>query len=386
MERADCVVIGAGIIGLACARALAQAGRGVLILEAASRFGAGISSRSSEVVHAGLYYPPASLKTRLCVEGRERLYDYCRRRHIPHHRCGKLLAACSPPQHDALAAIAAQARDNGIDDLRLLSAAEARRLEPPLRCHSACLSPSTGIVDSHALMLSLLGDAERDGAVLAREATVIAGECRNNGHRLTIRETRGGAQHSLLAAVVVNAAGLDAIALARRFHGLSPAHIPPAWLAKGSYFALSGKAPFSRLIYPLPQTGGLGIHLTLALDGSARFGPDVEWLPGEFPVSGKNTALPSTCDYRVNPQRQSAFADAVRRYWPSLPVERLQPAYAGIRPKLHGPDRAFADFRIDGATTHGVTGLINLFGIESPGLTASLAIAERVAAGLINEK
>lgn len=382
MERFDCIVIGAGVVGLACARALARRGREVVILEAAARFGSGISSRSSEVIHAGLYYPAGSLKAQLCARGRQQLYDYCAQRHIPHRRCGKLLIACSAAQIGGLAAIADQARSNGVDDLQELSLPQVRRLEPQLRCSAAQWSPSTGIVDCHALMLSLLGDAERHGATLVTNTAVVAGQCSPVGeHRLTIAETDRATRHHIATSLIVNAVGLAAVNLARRFAGVDNAFIPAQHFAKGNYFSLSGKAPFSRLIYPLPEPGGLSIHLTLDLNGSARFGPDVEWLA---PASDRDT--PSLLDYyspqhyRVSSARRDSFIDAIRAYWPALPCERLQAGYAGIRPKLHCRHEAAADFRIDGQAVHGIPGLINLFGIESPGLTAALAIGDHVAA------
>ncbi len=383
MDHADCIVIGAGVIGLACARKLAQQGRDVLIIEAEKRFGTGVSSRSSEVIHGGLYYPAGSLKATLCIRGKMLLYEYCAEHAIPHRRCGKLLVACAGAQQNALEQITGQARINGVDDLQALSAAQAKRFEPALRCTAALLSPSTGILDSHKLMLSLLGDAERHGATLVCNTVAEHLEYRPNAPlKLTVREAVSGARHRLSANAIVNAAGLDAIALARRFDGLDGKHIPIANFVKGSYFSLRGHAPFSRLIYPLPQRGGLGIHLTLDLHGSARFGPDVEWLtPPE-----NAAAIPEGAPYPLEPalfdvdaSRRDAFINAIRHYWPELPAERLQPGYAGIRPKIHGADENGADFRIDGTATHGIPGLINLFGIESPGLTASLAIAEHVS-------
>ena len=358
MNELDCVVVGAGVVGLAIARKLAESGHEVILLEAAERFGTGISARNSEVIHAGLYYPGNSLKARLCVRGRELLYAYCQSRGIAHRRCGKLIVATDAAQQDALHAIARQAADNGVDDLRWLSADEARALEPALRCTAALLSPATGIVDSHALMLALLGDAERAGAVLAVNTPVTDVEVRGDGFVVHTPEL------ALHARLLINCAGLGAQALARRIDGLDAAHAPPLALAKGNYFSLQGKTPFSRLIYPAPEAHGLGVHLTLDLAGQARFGPDVEWVEHE--------------DYAVNPARAGVFYQAIRRYWPGLPDGALVPAYAGIRPKPHLPGEAGRDFIISGPDEHGVPGLINLFGIESPGLTASLALAEMV--------
>ncbi len=361
MEEVDTVVVGAGVVGLACARALAMAGREVLILEAAERFGSGISSRNSEVVHAGLYYPPGSLKARLCLRGRELLYGYCGERQLAHRRCGKLLVAATPEQFARLQAIRANAEACGVDDLRLLERAAMHGLEPELQGAAALISPCTGIVDSHALMLSLLGDAERHGATLATHAAVAALQPTPQGLKLSIG---GEAPLELTARHVVNAAGLGANALAASA-GLGPQHAPPLSYARGNYFVLQGRVPFSHLIYPIPEQAGLGIHLTLDLAGQARFGPDVEWI-----------AAPS---YEVDPARAEAFYLAIRRYWPGLPDGALQPGYAGVRPKLSGPGEAAADFRIDGPAVHGIDGLVNLLGIESPGLTASLAIGEEVA-------
>lgn len=359
MERIDCAVIGAGVVGLSVARALAARGREVLILEAATAFGTGISARNSEVIHAGIYYPENSLKARLCVRGRQLLYAYCEERVIPHRRCGKLIVATNDHQTVGLERLATQGRANGVNDLRWLEAQDAKALEPALQCTAALLSPSTGIVDSHALMLSLLGDAERDGATLALKTPVLAGDCQMNGIVLQTPEM------SLEAACVVNCGGLGAQPLARKLDGLPQESVPPLHFAKGNYFSLQGRSPFSHLIYPAPEAHGLGVHLTLDLAGQARFGPDVEWIREE--------------NYEVAPQRADNFYGAIRNYWPDLPDGSLQPAYAGIRPKPHAPDEPGRDFIIAGPETHGIPNLINLFGIESPGLTSSLALAELVA-------
>jgi L-2-hydroxyglutarate oxidase LhgO len=361
MDEIDSVVIGAGVVGLAIARALALARREVLILEREFQFGSGVSARNSEVVHAGIYYPQGSLKARFCVAGRKLLYDYCRERGIAHRQCGKLIVAVSGEQSAAEATRQKAAR-NGVDDLVWLSEAEAKRLEPELSCTGALLSPSTGIVDSHGLMLSLLGDAEAHGAIIAYGANVTG--LTPAGGRIAVTVNDEDAP-SLLARLVVNSAGLDAVAVARRIAGFPAEHIPRAYLAKGNYFTLSGKSPFSRLIYPMPEPGGLGTHLTLDIGGQARFGPDVQWI--EKP------------DYIVDLARVEKFQTAIRRYWPGLKDGQLNPGYVGIRPKIVGPGEPDADFRIEGPATHGVPGVFNLFGIESPGLTSSLAIAEEVA-------
>lgn len=363
-DQVDCVVVGAGVVGLAVARQLALDGREVLMVECNAAWGSETSARNSEVIHAGLYYPPGSLKARLCLRGRGLLYAYCAARGIPHRRCGKLVLA-QARQLAELQDLAERARANGVDDLRLLDAAEVRELEPQLRCGAALLSPSTGIVDSHGLMLALLGEAEAHGATLALSSAVGALRPDGDGVALFLR---GEAAPLLRARWVINAAGLGAAALAGAIEGFPPQWLPRLRYAKGSYFALAGRSPFSRLIYPLPEPGGLGVHLTLDLAGQARFGPDVEWI--------------DTPEYRIDAGRAASFAAAIRAWWPGLEQGRLAPAYAGVRPRLHGPGEPAADFRIDGPAAHGVPGIVNLFGIESPGLTASLAIAERVAAML----
>ncbi|GCL66089.1 NAD(P)/FAD-dependent oxidoreductase [Pseudaquabacterium pictum] len=362
MEDVDAVVIGAGVVGLAVARALAQAGREVLILEAENAFGTGTSSRNSEVMHAGIYYPTGSLRARLCVRGKQLLYDFCASHGVAHQRCGKLIVAATADELPALDRLLATAHANGVPDLQRLGAAEAQALEPALHCVGALLSPSTGIIDSHGLMLALLGDAEAAGAVLALCAPVQAGRCTPQGIELDV----GGEEPmQLRARTVVNSASLQAPALARQFKGLDAAHIPHDHLAKGCYFTLPGRAPFSRLVYPAPgQSSHLGVHLTLDLGGQARFGPSFEWV--------------DAIDYTVDAAGADHFYAEVRRYWPGLPDCVLQPGYAGIRPKISGPGEPAADFRIDGPAVHGVPGLVNLFGIESPGLTSSLAIADLV--------
>lgn len=361
MDEFDCVVIGAGVVGLAVARALALQGREVLVLEAEGAVGTGTSSRNSEVIHAGIYYAAGSLKARLCVEGKQALYAYAQERGLPHRRCGKLIVATSEAQVAQLDTILAKARSNGVDDLVLLTGEEARSLEPKLVCLAALHSPSTGIIDSHALMLSLQGDLENAGGMLALKSPLEHAVCRPNGIELT-----GQDGTTLRCASVVNAAGLTAPWLARRFEGLPPSSVPEAHFAKGNYFTLAGRAPFERLIYPVPEAAGLGVHLTLDLGGQAKFGPDVQWVD-------------SPEDLVVDPRRGDGFYAEVRRYWPALPDGALIPGYAGIRPKISGPDEPARDFMIAGPQAHGVPGLVNLFGIESPGLTSSLAIGRHVA-------
>jgi L-2-hydroxyglutarate oxidase LhgO len=362
LDTIDCLVIGAGVVGLAVARALSCAGREVIVVEAENAIGSGTSSRNSEVIHAGIYYPTGLVKTRLCVEGKAMLYDFCREYGVPHKRCGKLIVAADEAETKKLLALDTQARANGVTDLVWLTGAEARALEPQLKGERALLSPSTGIVDSHALMLALRGDAEEHGAMVALETPVVSGRVEADG---VVIETGGAEPMQLEASLVVNAAGLGAQAVARAIEGMPADKIPPLHLAKGNYFALSVRSPFSRLVYPMPAEGGLGVHLTLDLAGQARFGPDVEWL--------------ETISYDVDPWRCESFYAAIRTYWPDLPDGALQPAYAGIRPKIARPGGSSTDFLVQTASDHGVRGLVNLFGIESPGLTACLAIAEAVA-------
>jgi len=365
MDRVGCIVVGAGVVGLAVARALALRGVETVIVEKAEAIGTETSSRNSEVIHAGIYYAPGSLKARLCVTGRAMLYDYAAAKDVPHRRCGKLIVATSPRQLAVLETIAGHAAANGVA-LTMLTAAQAMALEPALSCHGALLSPETGILDSHALMAALLADAEAAGAQLALGTSVTRIE--SSPHGFAIETEAAGERFVLAADAVVNAAGLWASQVARAMCGLDPAHVPVTLYARGSYYAAPGRPAFSHLIYPVPEPGGLGVHLTLDLGGSMRFGPDVEWI--------------DAVDYRVNPDRQAHFESEIRRYWPGLPQGALAPTYCGIRPKISGPGEPAADFRIDGPETHGIPGLVNLFGIESPGLTSSLAIAEEVAARL----
>jgi L-2-hydroxyglutarate oxidase LhgO len=364
MDRIDTVIVGAGVVGLALARECALRGHETLILERAPRCGTGVSARSSEVIHAGIYYPQGSLKARLCVAGRERLYEFCQRHGVGHRRCGKLIVAATAPECPALDALAIAAAANGVE-LVALSAAEARALEPELSCFAALHSPRTGIVDSGGLMLALLGEAQAHGAHLSTGSTLTRVVVAEDGMRLGVN----GCEPALIARRLVNCAGICAPAVARLMEGLpGTERLPRTHFARGNYFALQGRAPFRHLIYPLPPAGGLGIHLTLDLAGGARFGPDVEWLGSE--------------DYTVNVRRLPQFESSIRTWWPALPQGALQPAYAAIRPRITAEGEPLADFCIEDATVHGVRGLINLFGIESPGLTASLALASEVAARL----
>ena len=362
----ECVVAGAGAVGLACARALALRGREVVVLERHEAIGTEVSARNSEVIHAGIYYPAGSLRARLCVEGRHRLHDYMKAHNVPHRHCGKFIVATDEAQLGELGLIWARARENGVDDLHMLSGADAMETEPALSVHGVLVSPSTGILDAHAYMLALRGDVEDHGGAIAFGAALERAEAAPGGFLLHVGGTR------LKCRVLINSAGLSAPALARRIEGLDAAHVPKEYFAKGNYFTLAGRAPFSRLIYPVPEPGGLGVHLTLDMGGQARFGPDVEWIA---PINGE-------LDYAVDPKRGDAFYAAIRRYWPGLKDGQLAPAYAGIRPKIHGPREPAADFVISGPEAHGLPGLVNLFGIESPGLTASLAIAAEAAARL----
>ena len=367
MEQIDCVVIGAGVVGLAVARALALQGREVMVLEAADAIGTGTSSRNSEVIHAGIYYPQGSLKAGLCVLGRQLLYAYCAERGISHSRCGKLIVATSDTQARQLRAILAKAAANGVTDLVLLTREEAQLMEPRLECVAALHSPSTGIVDSHGLMLALQGDLENTGGLVVLNSAIAHACCVQGA---IILEAKDGTE--LRALSVVNAAGLQAQALAQRFDGLPAQCVPPSFYAKGNYFTLSGRSPFSRLIYPVPEAAGLGVHLTLDLGGQAKFGPDVQWVD-------------SPDDLVVDAARGDAFYAEVRKYWPGLQDGTLIPGYAGIRPKIQAPHEAASDFLIQGPADHGVPGLVNLFGIESPGLTSSLAIGAYVGEMLQKE-
>lgn len=367
MDKVECVVVGAGVVGLATARRLAQAGLEVIVVEAAGDIGTGTSSRNSEVIHAGIYYPAGSLMARMCVAGKKALYAYCDQRGIPYRRCGKLIVATADNERDKLTSIKAHAEANGVDDMRVLTGEEARALEPALNCVGALLSPSTGIVDSHAYMLALRGEIEDAGGALAFHAPLLRGKAVSGGFEV---EIGGETPMALQCRMLINSAGLSAPAIARAIDGMPPEHIPTSYYAKGNYFSCSTRAPFSHLIYPVPEPGGLGVHLTIDLGGQAKFGPDVEWVESPDVAS---------LDYAVDPARSERFYPAIRRYWPALPDGALTPSYSGVRPKIVPPAIARQDFVIQGPQDHGLTGLINLFGIESPGLTSSLAIADEVA-------
>jgi L-2-hydroxyglutarate oxidase LhgO len=361
-DTLDCVVIGAGVVGLAVARALALAGHEVMVLEKERWIGAETSSRNSEVIHAGLYYPKDSLKSHFCVAGRDMLYDYCLSRGVAHRRIGKLVIACNEGEIPILEDIWRKAAANGVRDLEWVGGNEARALEPEVTCARAFYSPSTGIIDSHGLMLAYQGDLEAAGGMVVLRAPVSSGKVESDGFALDV----GGAEPvTLRCRVLVNSAGIYAPALARRITGIPAATIPRDYFCRGVYFTLSARAPFRHLVYPVPEPGGLGIHVTLDLAGQARFGPDVEWI--------------DEIDYGVDPGRGTRFYTAIRRYWRGLPDGALQPGYAGIRPKISGPKEPAADFLIQGPAEHGIAGLVNLYGVESPGLTASLAIARHVA-------
>jgi L-2-hydroxyglutarate oxidase LhgO len=362
MEQVDCVVVGAGVVGLACARRLAMAGLETIVLERADAIGTETSSRNSEVIHAGIYYAKDSLKARFCIAGKRFLYRYCAARGVDHRRCGKLIVATDEGQLATLATIRANAAGLGMTDLEPWTAEQAGAVEPELRCAGALWSPTTGIVDSHGLMLAYLADAEAHGAVLALESPLERAECAGDG---IVLEVGGAAPTRLRARFVVNSAGLAAPALARHFAGRATSTLPGTFYCKGNYYGLAGRSPFSRLIYPVPEHAGLGVHATIDLAGRCRFGPDTEWV--------------EALHYPVDPRRADVFYAAVRRYWPGLPDGALVPDYAGIRPKLGPAGSPGADFMLAGPAEHGVAGLVELFGIESPGLTASWPLADEVA-------
>lgn len=354
-------MIGAGVVGLAVARELALAGREVIVIEAEDAIGTHTSSRNSEVIHAGIYYPKASLKARFCVEGKRLLYDYCRDRGVAHANIGKVIVACDESEILAVGSYIDKAKANGVHDLRKLSAQELADMEPAVSCVAGVFSPSTGIVDSHALMLALQGDAENAGAMTVFKSPLLRGEVSGTGISLEV----GGAEPMQIeCGTVVNSAGLYATHIARSIAGVPAQTIPQAYFAKAHYYTLSGKSPFRHLVYPVAHAAFLGVHVTLDLGGQTRFGPDLDWIDG--------------VDYRFDESREPLFYEAIRRYYPDLKDGQLQPGYTGIRPKISGPKEPAADFRIDGPKDHGVTGLVNLYGIESPGLTASLAIARHV--------
>jgi L-2-hydroxyglutarate oxidase LhgO len=362
-ERLDCVVIGAGIVGLAVARALALSGREVIVLESESAIGTGISSRNSEVIHAGIYYPTGSMKARFCVRGRELLYRFCALKSVEHRRIGKLIVATSLAEVPILEKYEAQALANGVNDLRRLSAEEAAKLEPEVRCAAALFSPSTGIVDSHGLMLAYLADLEAHRGVLALNSPVTSGSL----HEREVELQVGGAAPMIVrATTVVNCAGLNGQDVSQRISGVPAPAVPRRFLAKGYYFSLTGRSPFHHLVYPVANSAGLGTHVTVDMSGGARFGPDVQWI--------------ERIDYSFDEARKVDFAHAIRLYYPQLDDSRLQPGYTGIRPKISEAGMPAADFCVRGPADHGDCPYVALYGIESPGLTASLAIAEHVAA------
>jgi len=371
MDSVDSVVIGGGVVGLACAVALARAGQEVVLLERHAAMGQETTARNSEVIHGGMYYPTGSLKQRLCVEGRQRLYDFLADRGVDHRRCGKLIVATTLDEMAMVEALLERGKASGVENLTLLSGAKATDMEGALSCVGALWSPQTGIVDCHGLMVALRGEFESLGGAVALSTPVTAVERARDGGFIV--RTGGDDPFALAARNCINSAGLNAQAVARRIEGLDAAHIPALVLAKGSYFSCTTRPVFTRLIYPAPVKGGLGVHVTLDLAGRMRFGPDVEWLA---PTD------PDHLDYAVDPARANSFYDAIRRYWPGLPDEALQPDYAGCRPKLAATAHGAADFRIDGAEVHALAGLVNLFGIESPGLTSAFAIADEVVARL----
>ncbi|MDA1089692.1 MAG: NAD(P)/FAD-dependent oxidoreductase [Proteobacteria bacterium] len=362
-DTVDTIIIGAGVVGLAVARRMAMAGHETIVLEAENAIGTGISARNSEVIHAGIYYPQGSLKGKLCRPGRDALYDYCASHGIAHKRLGKLIVATAADEIDALDALLAKAEANGVEDLQRLSAAEAQALEPQLACFGAIASPSTGILDSHAYMLALQGDAEANGGVIALGSPFVGGTIEDDG-AITVRAGGKEPMH-LRCRHFINAAGLGANAVAAGLDGFASGTIPPLFYAKGNYFTLRGKSPFQRMIYPVPVAAGLGTHSTLDLGGQTKFGPDVEWV--------------ETPDYSVDANRAGKFHTAIRRYWPGLPDGALHPGYAGVRPKLVAQGETRGDWVIAGPESHGAAGVVHLYGIESPGLTASLAIADYVA-------
>ncbi len=368
-DLVEAVVIGAGVVGLAVARRLAMAGREVIVLEAADAIGTETSSRNSEVIHAGIYYPKDSWKARFCVAGKKALYKYCQTHGVEHQNCGKFIVATNEEQISELERLKHAATTNGVPDLEWRTPAEVSAEEPAVFCVKALWSPSTGIIDSHGLMLAYQGDAEAAGAMIAFHAPVVSGSIESDGIVLT---TGGEAPAILKAQIVVNAAGLHAQKTASSIDGIPKESIPPCFYAKGNYYSLVGKPPFRRPIYPVPEKAGLGVHVTVDLGGQVRFGPDVAWI--------------DELNYDVDPARADAFYSAVRAYYPDLPDGSIQPGYSGIRPKLQAPGEAARDFLVQGASEHGIRSLVNLYGIESPGLTASLAIADHVAMLLgINE-
>ena len=383
MTDIESVVIGAGVVGLATAASLATAGHEVIVLEREASIGQGVSARNSEVIHAGIYYPAGSLKAQLCVRGRDKLYHYCKERKIPHKRLGKLIVAGADNEIPALHNLQQRAIANGVTNIELISGDDAKAMQPGLQCTGALHSADTGIVDSHALMLSLYADIENHGGAIVCQSEVTSVDCNNFQFNISLADgTTVSSKH------LINCAGLSAIPLANTFNHLPAVSIPDAKFAKGNYFRLAAKAPFTKLIYPAPVTGGLGIHLTIDLAGQKRFGPDVEWLPDTWlPDTGSpDTGLPDkrlpgsgSLDYKVEPARSDTFYAAIRRFWPDLPNNSLVADYAGIRPKAYRHEQTDVDFEISDKQHHGIDGLVNLYGIESPGLTSSLAIGDKVS-------
>lgn len=374
MEQVDCVVIGAGVVGLAIAREMALQGRETILLERENAFGTISSARNSEVIHAGIYYPKGSFKAQLCVQGNRMLYEYCRTHQVGTQAYGKLIVASDDSQLEDLQAILYKAQNNQVPDIRIISGEEAKALEPQLHCSAAILSASTGIVDSHGYMLSLLGGFEDAGGMVAYQSPLIRAKAiGNNAENGFVLEIGGADSMQIQTRLLINCAGLSAPAIAQQIEGLSSSQVPKAYFAKGNYFSLSGKSPFTHLIYPIPEPGGLGVHLTLDMGGQAKFGPDVEWLEIE---------TENQIDYTVNPRRSEGFYEAVRRYWPALKDGSLQPDYSGVRAKIVPPNTPAGDFCFNGPSDHGLHGLFNLYGFESPGLTSSLAIAKHLE-GLI---
>jgi len=361
MDIVDCVVIGAGVVGLACARSLALAGYEVIVLEANSAIGMETSSRNSEVIHSGIYYPQGSLKASACVRGRDLLYEYCDQHHVPYQQLGKLIVATCSAELDELSVLLEKGRTNGVHDLEFFSRKQSLNKEPALNCQGALWSPSTGIIDSHSLMLAFQGELEDQGGIVVFKTPLECSEIFDDG---VVLHTGGAEPFKIKARFLVNSAGLQAHSIAAKMQGFSADAIPKQHLARGSYFSLRGKSPFTHLVYPAPEPGGLGVHATLDLAGQCRFGPDVEWV--------------DEINYDVDPKRSAVFYSRIRKYWPDLADGSLIPSYAGIRPKLVGKGEPAGDFMIQGPEDHKMGQVIHLFGIESPGLTASLALAEDV--------
>jgi len=371
MDHIEVVVVGAGVVGLAIARELALHGKSVLLVEKEPSFGMSTSSRNSEVIHAGIYYPKDSLKANLCVRGNRLLYSYAKERGVPFNNYGKLIVACAPSEQTSLEQIWHRAQDNGVSGLERMTQSSIQQIEPELNALEGIYSSTTGIIDSHSYMLSLLGDFENAGGVISYRTSFEHAQLLNQSERwvIALKSGEDSEVFEISCDHLINCAGLGAVEVAKKIDGLFPLHIPEAYFVKGNYFSLSGKTPFRHLIYPVPEQAGLGVHLTLDLNGRAKFGPDVEHIDSSDEL---------TIDYAVDPSRVGHFEKQIRQYWPGLPSNSLTPDYSGVRPKIKINGTVEVDFRIDTAEQHGVPGLINLFGIESPGLTASLAIAQEV--------